>query len=130
MLPCLISDACRRPEGHEDRCGELRSEYRTFRPPRGLHEFVGIPAESPSGFLLSWTALDALSASRTSGLPASLVVTGERRYEDGRRHLTYAAPRDYIEAVSDFRELDGKLVYVCPDCGLRSGKHTKTCSER
>jgi hypothetical protein len=80
------------------------------------------------GLILSPMALDALSSAKASGKPCALVATGEEWHDDGRHFLTFGVPLDYIEATTDYRSDDGRLVYVCPECADRHGNHRKVCS--
>lgn len=92
------------------------------------------------GLALSPVALDALGMARTSGNPCEYVVTGEEWHSDGRHFLTFGVPAAFIESVTDYRHEDhaaaapemtrGSLHYLCPECGLRRGKHVRGCARQ
>ncbi len=97
----------------------MTTSYHPFRPAHALTEHLSDPAMPPHGY-------DAVAASKVSGQPPEFVVQGEWR-RDNRRFLDLALSRDYIEAVSNYRDLDGTLRWTCPECGRLSGKHTRVC---
>jgi hypothetical protein len=73
-----------------------------FRPPRsvrayGFRDGQPIPQEGgPSGFLLSWVALDDEAEAEARGRPSQFVVTGEI-VSDGIRHPILAISDAYMK---------------------------------
>ena len=108
--------------------------YVPFDYPRPIRDFLGQPGAEPNGMMLPAYVLNGHAECITRGLPAEHVVSGEDHHPDGRVYLRFAVTRRYIEAVSDFRDLDPNnpthsgLVYVCPDCQGHSGKHSRACA--
>lgn len=98
-----------------------------FEPTRKLTEYIGQPGEEIGGQRLTPAAYEAISDAKRTGKPSELVVTGEYIRSDGARFLTFGVTREHIEAVSDFRHHLGRLHYLCPDCGLWDGRHSKVC---
>ena len=107
----------------------MTTTYQRFRPARPLEFYLGKSGNEVEGLALPPMALEAIAASRTSRIPCELEVIGEWRHDDGRVHLDLGVTTAYIEAVTDFKldEDAGRLRLVCPDCGLKDGKHTKGC---
>ena len=103
------------------------SEYVRFNPPHLLREYAGKPGHEVEGLALTPAALNALATETVTG-SRELVVIGRWDYPDGRFHLEFGVPTAYIEENSDYR-LDGRrLRLVCPDCGMKDGKHSKLCA--
>lgn len=101
--------------------------YTRFDPPRRLAAYQGQTGSEAGGRLLSPDAYQALADAKMKGREPMLVVRGEYVGE-GRRYLHYAVTKDYIEANTNWRD-DGfhLLHWTCPTCGMKSGKHTKSC---
>lgn len=103
--------------------------YERIRPYRDLMHYVASPGEEVGGRALTPAAYDALSEARTSHKPCAMVVIGIFEHEDGKRYLDFGTPTAYIEAITDYRwdENAHRLRFVCQSCGLRDGKHMKSC---
>lgn len=105
-----------------------------FKDPKPLTEYLEngrpIAGDELGWLILPPAALDAIAASKMSGRPCELVVTGEEWAIDGRHFLTFGASRDHIEAVTDYRDQDGFLHYICPECEKAGGKHHRGCSRK
>jgi hypothetical protein len=107
----------------------MSARYHPFQEARPLVQFVGQAGADIGGLLLSPAGYQAIAESKTTGLPCELVAVGEDIGPDGERRLRYAATREYIEATTDWRWDAGtrRLRLLCPLCGLRDGKHRKSC---
>lgn len=108
------------------------SNYVRYRPPRPLTDFLdpngnALPGHEASGTILSYAALDALAKARTNHQPCELVAVGEHRHPDGRVFLDYAVSVEWLEATTNYRDIDGRLVWVCPECDMHNGKHSRNC---
>lgn len=108
------------------------SEHVTFNPPHLLREYAGKPGFEVEGLALTPAALHALAAETVTGV-RELVVIGRWDYpatEDypARFHLEFGVPTAYIEDNSDYRLEGRRLRLVCPDCGIKDGKHSKLCA--
>ena len=103
-----------------------------FGRPKNLTDYIEggkpLPGNEASSLILPPLALDALAAAKMTGQPCEVVVTGEEWTPDRRHYLTFGINRAYIEATTDYRQEDGGLAYVCPECANRHGTHRKMCS--
>jgi hypothetical protein len=100
--------------------------YQAFAPHRSVREYLGTPGNELGGLILPAWVLDSHAQSVTAGTPEEYIVMGEWE-RDGKTYLCFGVTREYIEAVSDFRDRNGQMVYVCPDCEGASGKHSRSC---
>ena len=103
--------------------------YERYIPHRPLTQYVGQAGLELGGLALSPDALQVMGDAKTSGIPCELTVIGAWVRDDGMRWLDFAATTDYIEAMTDLRydREHKRLRLVCPDCGMKDGKHTKGC---
>ena len=134
MTPCIGyfpkgNRQCERPADHTGEHGNLLVQYQRFRPPQLLAEYAGKHGSELGGLRLDAAAYAAIADAKVSGDPPALVVIGEYQREDGQSFLDYGAPTGYIETVSNHRwdENVQRLRLVCPDCGMKDGKHSKGC---
>jgi hypothetical protein len=100
--------------------------YTAFKPHRSIRQYLGTPGPEVNGLALPYYVLDSHANCVSKDLPDEFIVTGETTNGD-KTFLQFGVTRDYIEAVSDFREVNGQLIYVCPDCQGHSGKHSRSC---
>lgn len=102
--------------------------YVRFDPPHLLDEYQGKAGHEIGGIALSPMALEALAESKMSG-SRPLVVRGIWEYPDGRWYLDTAVPTAYIETTTSYRydEQERRLRLVCPECGIKDGKHRRGC---
>ena len=113
-----------------------------FGSPKAVTDWIedgaALPGDEANGLALPWHVLEAHAVSVRTGLPEEFVVIGEERHRDGRRLLTFAASREFIEQTTDYRhELDssgspvpGGLHYQCPVCGQKRGRHGTGCERK
>ena len=110
----------------------LRTVYRPFAPFRRITEYLGQSGQEVGGLALPPGVLESHAGCLVKDLPEEFVVTGIDERSDDKWFLRFAITRAYIEAVSDFRDVDREhkqLIYICPDCEGRSGKHSKSCRQ-
>lgn len=105
----------------------MTTEYVPFSPHRRPEEYVGQVGQH-NGLALPQYALDAIATSKLARQPNQYAVLGEWRRDDGVRFLDLGVTREWLEAVSNYRQDDtGRLRWTCPECGHLSGKHAKLC---
>lgn len=104
--------------------------YVRYPTPRSVRESQSLAGSEPSTLQLPWYVLDSLAKTIPAHLPDEYVVIGERRYEDGRRFLQFAATTAYIEAVTSYRWDPGthRLRFQCQECMAWDGKHRRGCA--
>lgn len=103
-----------------------RTEYFRFRPHRRPEEYLG-QAGPNFGLALPPYALDAIADAKVTRRPNQYAVVGEWRRE-GIRFLDLAVTREWLEAVSNYRQDEsGRLRWTCPECGRLGGSHAKGC---
>lgn len=100
--------------------------YVPFHPARRLEEYVG-QAAPQGGMLLPSEGYEALAAAKATNRPPQLAVVGEEHCEDGRRYLRLGVTREWVEAATNFRYVDGQYRWVCPECSRIGGKHQRSC---
>lgn len=102
--------------------------YVRFPESHRLVEYRGRSGSEVGGQRLSPMALDEIAAATVERREPGYVVVGETVNVDGSRFLDYAVTRDHIEDTTNFRWSKGSgFLWVCPDCGQKSGKHSKLC---
>lgn len=102
--------------------------YVPFDPPRRPEEYLG-QSGPHNGLALEHNVLDAIATSKQPGKPPhGYLVRGEWRRSDGVRFLDIAVDRAWVMSNTDYQLIDGRLRYVCPECGGMS--HRKGCSNR
>lgn len=128
---------CGRARGHDGiHEATMRTGYLQWHRTREVGELLtadGTPRPAPwtpSGFDLSWQALDAWATAQATRQPCQIILTGLVRREDGTYwYLEEINPR-WLEVVQGFgRTPDGRLRAVCEECGMYPG-HTRGCSLR
>lgn len=119
---------CGRPPGHADDHGSLVMTYVRYDEPKHPREFANLPGPELGGRLLTREGYEALAESRNTGKPIALMVMGEYHREDGVTFLDLGVTREYIESTTNFRLGPGGFLWTCPDCGRKSGKHSKVCT--
>ena len=92
------------------------------------------------GLILPPMVLEALAQAKMNGGPCEFVVTGEEWGDNGKHHLTFGVPAEFVEAHTDYRHEDhdpevrdmtrGSLHYVCPECATKRGQHVRGCPRR
>lgn len=106
---------------------EKGATYAVFNPARRPEEYVGQPGPH-NGLALTPDVIEAIASSRVSGRPHGYLVQGEWLRRDGVRYLDIAVDRRWVEANSHYRvDEHGQLRWVCPECGLKGGRHSKAC---
>lgn len=101
--------------------------YHAYPKARRPEEYLGQKGTELGGLALPPHVLDSIAVRKTRGGPTEYVVIGEWRDGDCR-HLNFAMTAAYIEATTQYRaQPDGELRWVCPVCGMKSGKHMKSC---
>ncbi|MFN8631170.1 MAG: hypothetical protein U0838_12905 [Chloroflexota bacterium] len=103
-----------------------------------IEDGAAAPGDEANGLALPWHVLDAYARSLVAGRPCEFVVVGEERHRDGRRFLTFAASREFIEQATEYaHELDasgqpvpGGLHYRCPSCLKSRGGHRAGCERK
>lgn len=95
--------------------------YVAFDPPRRVEEYPD---------RVSMEVLEEVAKSRLTHAPPKYVVKGEWVYADGRSYLDLAINREWVTSVADYQLVDGRLRYVCPECGYMSSNHRKGCGNR
>lgn len=109
---------------------------RWYREPRlpgeWIEDGVPLPGWEASGFLLSWAALDSWATHVSTGEPCETLIVGEVSREvrgEKRTWLLEAQNARWIERSTDWRLLDGRWVWFCPECSRSGGKdHERACS--
>lgn len=125
--------ACARPPGHDGKHEPFPLvEYVTWARPREVREVLqdGRPRPlrtSPSGFDLSWRALDALAASVAKNEPCEVILTGFGRREDGHYFYLEATNPAYLQEVLGWRQSGDGLKPLCPECD-QYPRHARGCS--
>jgi len=139
MTECGVAvDArgCARPQGHGDDGHDVvpRIVWTDWKRARQVGEVLDAgrprPAPwSPSGFDLSWTALDAWATSMATGNPCEIVLTGLGRREDGAYFYREEINRGWLIEVQGLtRREDGSLVPACRECGGYP-RHSRGCAQ-
>ena len=106
--------------------GRTTVEYHPFNPPRRPEEFVGI-AGPHNGLALEHYVLEAIAKARVENRGHPYMVRGEWVRSDGVRYLDVAVDRSWVTANTHYQLIDGRLRWVCPECGKLSGQHAKSC---
>lgn len=92
--------------------------YVPFNPPRRIEGYPG---------RVSTEVLEEVAKCRLAHQPSKYLVKGEWTHADGRLELDIAINREWVEAVSNYQLIEGRLRWVCPVCQKMSGSHTKSC---
>lgn len=131
---------CNRPAGHGGAHGALHVEYRPYPRPRPVTDWIEedgtiLAGHELGGLILNPAVLDGHARAVCDHIPEEYLVTGEDVREDGIRFLRFAMNVAWIEAKTDYRDVaepgaKPDLVYVCPECEGRSGKHSKVCKSQ
>lgn len=105
-----------------------------YDPPRPLTDWVVlgeiVEGCEANGRALRYDAIEELNRAAKTGQPCQYVVVGERRYGDGRFTLDLAVSPAWIRAMTDWRPIDGRLVWICPDCEGHGDTHRKVSVQR
>ena len=101
--------------------------FHPFVPPRSVREYLGQPGPEIGDLALPPIVLDAHAAALSSGGPEEFCVVGFDQAGGGPRRLRFEVTRAFVEATTDFRHRNGKLRFLCPECGLLNGEHSKGC---
>jgi hypothetical protein len=112
-----------------------QTQYTNWARPREVGDVMveGHPRElpgSPSGFDLSWGALDAWAKSKATGEPCEIILVGYARRVDGFYWYIETLNPAYLREVRGWVERGGELVEVCPECDTSKGRHLRGCSLR
>lgn len=82
---------------------------------------------TPSGFDVSWGALDAWAKSLATGQPSEIILTGFCKRPDGFYWYLEELNPAYLWVVLGWREKGGKLAPVCIECDGYP-RHARGCS--
>lgn len=108
---------------------EKGANYHPFNPPRRPEEYAGQPGPH-QGYALTWDVIQAIAESKVSGKYHGYLIRGEWIRRDGVRFLDIAVDRAWVVENTDYQLIDGRLRWVCPECGYMSGNHRKGCANR
>jgi hypothetical protein len=92
--------------------------YVEFNPPRGIETYPN---------RIAMEIIEEVAKDRAAHRPPKYLVKGEWTYSDGRQELDIAINRAWVEAVSNYKIVEGRLRWVCPVCQKMSGTHAKSC---
>ena len=79
---------------------------------------------------LPWCAIDDLHRARAKHMPTEFLVGGEWRTDDGKTYVQLVVNPRFVEWTTNWRHLEGRFRWVCPECGLTNDAHTRACSRR
>ena len=88
--------------------------YTPFNPPRRIEEY---PNRIPSD------VIEEVARCRLAKQPPKYLIKGEWSNGD----LDIAINYQWVDAVSNYHLVDGRLRWTCPQCGRLSGVHAKGC---
>lgn len=108
----------------------MTTHYVPFDPARRPEEYVGQPGPH-NGLALEHNVLEAIAEAKVTGKSHGFLVRGEWRRSDGLRFLDIAVDRAWVMSVDpNYQLVDGRLRWVCPECGHMSSNHRKGCGHR
>lgn len=104
----------------------MKTEYVPFNPARKPEEYIGQPGRH-NGLALPHDTIEAIGRSRLTGQAHPFLVRGEWRREDGARWLDIAIDSTWVGANTNYKTVDGRLRWTCPECGKLSDAHGRGC---